>query len=48
MLLKCFKSKQVVYSIEIDNANLILICPHLHFQQKNLKVPFCQNTVVKS
>ena len=25
-----------------DNANLILIWPHRKFQQKNVKVPFCQ------
>ena len=27
-----------------DNANLILIWPHRHFQKNNVKVSFCQNT----
>ena len=27
---------------DFDNANLLLIWSHCHFQQKNVKVSFCQ------
>ena len=30
-----------------DNANLILIWPRRHFQQKKVEVPFAKNTGIK-
>ena len=47
MLLKYFKWKQVASWTEIGNANLILIWPHSHIQQKNWRCRFAKNTVVE-